>query len=142
MAEQKQYKKLEASEGTFKQPQKNEPKFKRENVQERVTVAYAYDGHNQEKTIDEKSPFAFAKVIHINGRPKYFVKVCKLGNNEGMLPNPKSIAYTHNETAAKIGGAPMYDWFSVKKELFDEYMKFLKTGEQRWVRAAQNRLRN
>ena len=142
MKEPKQYKLLRAEDGIFHQPTKEKVSFERDTIKEHRTTAYAYDGHGKTKEIDEKNHLAWARILHINGREKYYVKVCKVGNNIGLLPNPKSVNFVNNETSANVGGIPMYQWHSVKKDVFDHYLKFLITGDKKWVRSAQSKLQS
>lgn len=139
---QKEYKKFKMEEGIFTQPKKNVSKIPKDETKDRVVIAYAYDGHKKQKVINENNHLAWAKLVSINGRDRYYVKVCKMGNNVGMLPNPKSDTFTANETSSKIGGIETYSWHNVKKQLFTEYLNFLITGETKWVRAAQSRLQS
>lgn len=118
-----------------------EPDFVPEKI-ERSTIAYTYSGLGQDRLIKADNSDAYAKVDNINGRKRYYVKVGKIGRRNGFLPNPKSMEFQKGETGIKIGGNPVYDWIHVKKEVFDSYVKFLKTGEKKWLSDAQNQMKS
>jgi len=124
----------------FKAPPKKKEGFAPEKLS-RVTVAYTFDGLGNEKPVDPESYVAYAKVDKINGRDHHYVKVAKMGVMAGRLPNPKDPDDRYT-TGQKVGGTPVYDWHRVKAEIFKEYLNFLKTGDKKWLNAAQSHLRS
>lgn len=132
--------KPDMSEFMFKVPKKEKPGFVKENIS-RVTKAFTYDGLGNEKLVSPDDYLAYAKIDTINGRARYYVKVAKMGDMAGRLPNPKQQDDRYI-TGAKVGGVPVYDWHCVKKEIFQSYLNFLKTGEKKWLNAAQNHLKS
>ncbi len=126
----------------FQQPKRQKPKYEPDTIKEHRVVGYAYDGHGKEKTIDPTHYLAWAKVVHSNGRQKYHIKICKSGSNIGLLPNPKRLNFDTMETSRQLNGMPMYLWQVVKKDIFDDYLKFLTSGDTRWVRSAQSKLQS
>lgn len=132
--------KPDMSEYILKTPQKPKPGFVQETIS-RSTIAYTFDGLGNEKTVDPKSYVAYARIDKINGRERHYVKVAKIGAMAGRLPNPKDPDDRYS-TGAKVGGTPVYDWHFVKPEIFKEYLNFLKTGEKKWLNAAQSHLKS
>lgn len=118
-----------------------EPDFVPEKI-ERSTTAYTYGGLGQDKIVQPSNSEAYARVDLINGRKRHYVKVGKIGRRNGFLPNPHSLEFQKGETGLRIGGNPVYDWIHVKKEVFESYTKFLRTGEKKWLSEAQNLLKS
>lgn len=132
--------KADMSEFILKVPPKKPAGFVQEAVS-KTSTAYTFDGLGNEKIVDSKSYVAYARKDVINGRERHYVKVAKMGPMSGRLPNPKDPDDRY-ATGAKVGGTPVYDWHFVKKEIFQEYLNFLKTGEKKWLNAAQSHLKS
>lgn len=126
------------SEFIVKAPKKKPEGFVQEKIS-RETIAYTYDGLGNEKLVKVTDYTAYAKIEKINGRSRHYIKVAKMGNMAGRLPNPKE-SDSRYETGRNIGGVPVYDWHFVKPQVFNEYLSFLKTGEKKWLNAAQSHL--
>ncbi len=131
---------MKEEESIFYLNKKEEREFVPEQ-RSRTTIAFTYSGLGQDRVIDTKNSEAYARVDIINGRNRYYVKIGKVGRRNGQLPDPKSIEFTKGETSMKIGGIDVYDWIHVKKEVFDSYTKYLKTGEKKWLAEARNLLK-
>lgn len=82
-----------------------------------------------------------AKHVHFdNGTDSYYVKVSKSGSDAGFFVNPQSMWYVElnakrfdKRTKAKS----VYEFKSVKKEVFESYLHFLKTKNQTYLRWAE-----
>lgn len=135
---------MQQEEAIFIQrPKKVKPKIIVEQFEPQLeSAAYTFNGNGKLIQINPTSDRAFAKTESIKDRIYYFVKLGKIGRNRGRLINPKGLGFTKGEESARIGNIPCYQWHKVKKQIFIEYINFLKTGEQKWLRSAQGLLRS
>lgn len=68
------------------------------------------------------------------GRARFFVKACNSGPDAGHFYNHKSI---YGVRPAPRGGLPAFVWVTVNAECFDNYMRFLATGNVTYFREAE-----
>ena len=109
---------------------------------DKVVIAFSYNGNGGPSIVSESDDLAFATSVSVNGVDAYYVKMYKIGRNIGKLPNPKDIEFQKGKKKEQIGGINIIQWKSVKKEIFDDYLNYLNTGEAKWLRSAQSRIQS
>lgn len=85
--------------------------------------------------------FSCAKKV-VSAREHYYVKQATGGIEQGRLFNPISPFYNEgSETmSVKSKGRSMYEYKKVKKEIFDLYIRFLKTQNSVHLKQAEREL--
>jgi|JI10StandDraft_1071094.scaffolds.fasta_scaffold16800_5 hypothetical protein len=121
---------------------KKEKKQQKTNEFTRDSIAFTYNGFGSPSIVPDSSDEAFAKSVSVGGNDVYYVKMYKIGRDIGKLPNPKSLDFQKGKKNEKIGGIEVIQWQAVKKEIFDDYLNFLNTGESKWLRSAQSRIQS
>jgi hypothetical protein len=72
---------------------------------------------------------------YTNGRKKYFIKFATAGPGIGQILNPWASYYREGDDTKyeKQMGRRRYEFREVSEEIFSEYLKFLKTRNDRYM---------
>lgn len=89
------------------------------------------------------APACFAKQVTdtATGNVKYFVKTGNVGAEAGRLFNPASLNLRAGDEGRKRDGQGRYVFRKVNKEVYEQYLLFLRTRNQQFLRRAE-RLRD
>lgn len=139
------YKDVEASKFKFNMPDRSNPvrggntkmidnAF---NAKQEKPVEFHYKELGK-LTEDTNGSYA-KKCNYINGRTEYFVKVATAGAGIGKLLNPWGVYYKPGDDTRyeKQMGRKTYEFKHVNQNIFDQYMKFLETKNQRYLLNAE-----
>lgn len=112
---------------------KTEPSFKVDELYEEARR----EGFNiNGQPVEYDSPECVAKRLTDlqTNRSRFFIKACNSGPDAGHFYNPKSM---YGMKSTSRGGLPAFVWVTVNLESFDNYMRFLATGNVTYFRESE-----
>lgn len=115
---------------------------KTKSSDDREYIGYTIYG-KQDFLDDDKNPRitnennALAKIISINSKNKYYIKV----GSYGKIYNPMGLYSegTSNKFLAKVG-KNAWEFTEVNQKVFDMYVNFLRTKNQAWLNNAEREM--
>lgn len=79
-----------------------------------------------------------------NGRKEYYVKFATAGSGVGRMLNPWGVYYKDGDDVKyeKTMGRKRYEFKKVQENIFDSYMNFLRTRNERYILVAEREVNN
>lgn len=103
-----------------------------------VTTAVRTGYNEQGVEIDPDSTDCVAKSSKdiASGNTRYWIRAHKFGTNAGHYYNPQGV-FASRKREKSIAGLSAYAWVAAKPEAFDNYLRFLTTGNIICLRKAE-----
>ncbi len=99
-----------------------------------------YDVEYEDEQIEyaEDSANAYAKVVYIRGKSKYYIKA----SSDGDMYNPIGLYEGGGKDTKRVNlGRPEWEFEEVRKRPFEFYINFLKTKNQAYLINAEREVR-
>ena len=114
----------------------------RENVSKWVqgphdVVYECYNINGSSTDCDDKDVVAKKVEDKTNNRTRYLVKTGTFGHGAGKLLNPLGVFYVKGEHCGHRDGREMYEFREVPKESYYQYINFLQTKNESFLRFAE-----